>query len=298
MGGVTWSARRCAGLPYRGHMDDLAAAYLTRLGVADPGSPSAQNLRALHVAHLDRVAYETVGIALGRPVGIDPVAAVTRIVAGWGGYCYHLNGAFAWLLDHLGYAVTRHVGGVQFPGSAPAVDGNHLALTVDVDGERWLVDVGLGNGPVEPIPLRECDIQQRGFRYSVRRSDIVDGWRFEQDPRLTAYPGMDFEDEAAHTPRFVPMHTRLSTDPASVFVSWVTVQRRTVDAVLTTKNCLSIRVDGEGEQRETLDTPARYWTTVREVLGFDPPDLTAGERDALWRRIWSAHQAWLTARGR
>lgn len=279
-------------------MDVLAAAYLRRLGVPDPGRPSATSLRVLQRAHLDRVAYETVGIAVGRPVGIEPVEAATRIVAGWGGYCYHLNGAFAWLLGQLGYAVTRHVGGVQFPGSPAAADGNHLALTVEVSGRRWLVDVGLGNGPAEPIALQESVVRQAGFVYGVRRSDVVAGWRLEQDPRLRAYPGMDFEDRPAVTERFAPMHVRLSSDPSSVFVTWVTVQRRTPAAVRTAKNCLFVQVDGDGEHRRVLDTPALYFRTLRDELAFDPADLLACERSALWERIWGSHQAWVAARGR
>jgi hypothetical protein len=50
---------------------------------------------------------------------------------GRGGYCYHLNGAFALLLASLGYDVRRHLGGVHGPdGPSPESLGNHLVLSV------------------------------------------------------------------------------------------------------------------------------------------------------------------------
>src|SRR5512144_246573 len=82
-----------ARLSYRGCVDALVTAYLRQLEVPDPGAPSVEGLRRLHIAHVERIPYETIGIALGRPVGIAPEDSVARIVAGWGGYCYHLNGA-------------------------------------------------------------------------------------------------------------------------------------------------------------------------------------------------------------
>src|SRR5215217_499183 len=77
-------------------------AYLARLGIADPGPPSAAALRALHEAHVEHVAYEALEIQLGRPTSVDPYEAAARILERRrGGYCFHLNGAFSVLLDAL-----------------------------------------------------------------------------------------------------------------------------------------------------------------------------------------------------
>jgi arylamine N-acetyltransferase len=77
-----------------------------------------------------------------------------------GGYCYQLNGAFSLLLQHLGYAVSLHRGGVHGPdGPSTAELGNHLVLVVhDLPDERspdgrWYVDAGLGEALHEPLPL-------------------------------------------------------------------------------------------------------------------------------------------------
>src|SRR3954447_24742933 len=95
---------------------DLEAAYLARLGLeAEP--PSVDALQRLHRAQVERVPYETLWIHAGEAWSIDVDASVRRVATeGRGGYCFHLNGAFAALLASLGYAVARHVGGVHGPG--------------------------------------------------------------------------------------------------------------------------------------------------------------------------------------
>ncbi|MGB8381557.1 MAG: arylamine N-acetyltransferase [Dermatophilaceae bacterium] len=273
-------------------MDALVTAYLHRLGVPDPGAPSAEALRRLHIAHVERIPYETIGIALGRPVGIAPEQSVARIVAGWGGYCYHLNGAFSWLLGQLGYAVQRHLGGVQTPGrKAPGPNGNHLALTVALDGQSWLVDVGLGLGLHEPLPLRPGEHTQGPFTVELSRSSLTEGWRLEQDRRIDVFYGMDFADSPATMADFQAKHIQLSTDPRSGFVAWVSVQRRTADAAWALKNLVLTRYDGEQAAARDLDSPGALWETL-DRFHFTPPDLTDVERDALWDRLWAAHREW------
>jgi N-hydroxyarylamine O-acetyltransferase len=53
------------------------AAYLRRLGILDPGPPTAAGLRALHVAHVERIPYEAIEIQLGRPTTVDPHESAT-----------------------------------------------------------------------------------------------------------------------------------------------------------------------------------------------------------------------------
>ena len=112
-------------------------AYLARLGL-DAESPSVDALFALHRAHVERVAYETLWIHLGEGWSVDTSESTVRIATrGRGGYCFHLNGALSELLRALGYDVVRHVGGVHGPdGPSPEEMTNHLVLTVHGLPER------------------------------------------------------------------------------------------------------------------------------------------------------------------
>jgi N-hydroxyarylamine O-acetyltransferase len=130
-------------------------AYLDRIGLEGPIEPSAGTLRALHRAHLFAVPFENLDVHLARPIVLDPELLVRKVVADRrGGFCYELNGAFAELLEALGYGVERLAAGVMGDeGFGPVFD--HLLLRVHAPGdpEPWLADVGFGEGFVDPMRL-------------------------------------------------------------------------------------------------------------------------------------------------
>lgn len=278
------------------------AAYLTRLGLDDPGPPSVAALAALHRAQVERVPYETLEIHLGRPTTVDPYESARRVLRGRGGYCYHLNGAFSTLLGELGYDVRWHLAGVQRRDEpAPGANGNHLALTVhglpapECPDGVWLVDAGLGDGPHEPLPLRPGRFRQGPFTYQVVRSPVVcGGWRFVHDP-AGSFAAMDFAMATA-TPRdFAAMHQHLSTSPSSPFLRTVTVQRRDRTGVDVLRGCLLSRVDGVTERTE-LETAADWYAALVDLFGLRLDDVGADAKDTLWSRVRSAHEAWLARR--
>jgi N-hydroxyarylamine O-acetyltransferase len=275
--------------------------YLGRLGLARPGSPSAEGLAALHRAHLERVPYENLDIQLGVPATINPYDSAARILAGRGGYCFHLNGSFSLLLSALGYAVRWHLGGVQGRGEPRPLGatGDHLALTVhglptrgNPDG-MWLVDVGLGDGPYEPLPLRAGEFVDGPFRYGLAPSNTEFlGWRFTHDP-AGSFTGMEFRADLAVPRDFQAMHERLSTSPNSPFVRTATVFRRDATGVDLLRGRVLHRLP-TGDRRE-LTSQAEWYEALAEVFGLTLGDLGGYERESLWRRVSAAHEAWQSA---
>jgi arylamine N-acetyltransferase len=273
------------------------AGYLHRLGIDDPGPPTAANLDALHRAHVERIPYEVIEIQLGCPTTVDPHEAADRIVGRHrGGYCYHLNGAFSLLLRALGYDVSWHRGGVQNLSSPEPVGatGNHLALTVNhlpthenPNGE-WFVDTGLGDALHRPLPLIAGTYRQGPYSYELRPSDVEPGgWRFEHDPR-GSFVGMDFRPTEATQDDFRDRHEYLSTSPESPFVRTCAVQRRHAEGVDVLTGCVFERKPA-GETR-TIDTEAEWFDLVEDVFGMPLADI---DRPRLWRRVRTAHEAWL-----
>lgn len=279
----------------------IFAGYLRRLGITDPGAPSAEGLFALQRAHLERIPYENLDIQLGRPPGIDPELSVRRLGAGRGGYCYHLNGALALLLDALGYEVTRHVGAVHSAAERDRrdVNGDHLALTVRVDGQRYFVDAGLRDGPYEPLPLRAGTYRRGAFTYRLEElAGAEPGWTYVNDDGLS--PVMNFHSApagAAAEAVFAREHTRMSTAEDSGFVRTFAVMRRDADGIDVLRGRMLSRLDpvkGTGERE--LTTPGEFFGAVEDVFGRKLDDLTPADRAALWARVSRAHQAWLASR--
>ena len=275
--------------------DALAEAYLEKLGVdVRPGGVDSARLAELQRAHLAAVPYENVDIVRGLPPGIEPRECVRRIVAGRGGYCYHLNGGLSALLEWLQVDVTRHLAGVQ-GGAAPeppGANGNHLGLTARIDGGEWLVDAGLGDGPSEPIPLAPGRVEQHGDVFELGPSPLAaGGWRLCHDPR-GSWILFDMAAAPAVTSDFAAMHTKLSTSPDSGFVRTVAVMRRSRGGVEVLRGCIFGERRGDDLDEQEVETAVDWWSLVTERFGLAYGDLARADRDELWRRVRRAHEAW------
>jgi len=302
--GTTLLSVAVAALP-----DDMVVAYLARLGltradVGSPGPPSLAGLRVLHAAHCARVVYENIDIIRGCPPGIDPRATARRFIAGRGGYCYLLNGGFSSLLASLGYQVTRHVGAVWRPGapgagSASEAWGRHLALTVELDGRPWFVDVGLGDALYEPVALpndrHEVAVFAQGpFEYRLEPSTQVPGaWRFVHDPRQESFTAMDFGPESVPIAAFRERHKYLSNSPDSGFVRVLKLMRREPQTAHVLTGCTLLRQDSRGRFEQVLTSQSQWFEAVADVFGMPLSEIDTAGRARLWQWLRTSHDAWI-----
>jgi N-hydroxyarylamine O-acetyltransferase len=259
----------------------LAHRYLRRLGFGSWPAPTLETLFHLHRRHVERVAYENLDIQLGRATTVWPAESAERIAAGRGGYCFHLNGAFAALLDTLGYRVTVHRGQVKKTPDPPGgvTFANHLALTVECEGREWFVDVGLGDGIHTPVPLRSGGFRQGPFRYALRATP--DGWRFVHD-RRGSFTAMDFESAPAGIDEFSDAHRILSTGPNSTFVRHFIVMRRTADRLDRLHGVKLSSIDRHGERSRRLHGEPEWRAVLERVFHLRLADLPDDGVSALW----------------
>ena len=207
-----------------------AAAYLTRLGVAAPEAPTLTALVALHRAHLMTVPFESLDIALGRPIRLDLGSLLSKVVeARRGGYCYELNGLFAALLRHLGYAVDLVSARVMTADGELTDPFDHMALLVTSPALRGrvLADVGFGDGFIKPLPLRaswmahergkEVGLVREGDDWHYRERAGGGEWRTQFVFTTTPHRLADFE----------PRNVWQQTSPQSHFTRGPVVSRLT-----------------------------------------------------------------------
>jgi arylamine N-acetyltransferase len=281
--------------------DAIVAGYLTRLGV-DAEPPSAPALDRLHRAHVERVAWETIWIHCGEAWSLDPVTSARRIAErGRAGYCYHHNGAFAWLLEALGYRVERHAGAVHGP-DGPADDdfGNHLALTVhdlisdEHPAGRWYVDVGTGDALHHPLPLRRGATHRSTMRSELQSTDRERcEWMLQHD-RRGAFAAMTWESAVVDLSRFDDHHVRLSSDPESSFVRWLVAFRRDRDCVHRLQGLSYARIDDESHRR-TIESHDELFDLLADVFGIG--DVPAELRSPIWSRAAEQHAAFTSSSG-
>jgi N-hydroxyarylamine O-acetyltransferase len=128
-------------------------AYLQRIGWTGPVGPNLDTLRRLHHQHLLTVPFENIDIHLGRPLSLDLPALFDKIVTRRrGGFCYELNGLFAWLLRDIGFRVDLLSARVVGESGDIGPEFDHMVLLVRLD-QRWLADVGFGDGFLRPLCL-------------------------------------------------------------------------------------------------------------------------------------------------
>ena len=120
--------------------------YLERIGYRGGREPSAANLAALVKAHRFAVPYETLDLWRGRHVTLATEEIYDKVVTRRrGGYCFELNGLFAWLLRELGYNVREYFGRWHFGEDLKFPKRRHRVVVVSLAKYPNLIaDVGIG----------------------------------------------------------------------------------------------------------------------------------------------------------
>lgn len=246
---------------------DSVAAYLRRIGAdASTGAPSAELLRELHVRHLRTVPFENLSIHLGEPIVLDEDALLDKIVRRRrGGFCFELNGAFAALLRTLGFRVSRHAARVFGDEGRLGTPFDHLALVVDLAGERWLVDVGFGRHCSHPLRLDRSDVQDDPSGKFM----IVDAPDGDVEVLRDGEPQYRMEPRPRALDEFVIGCWWHQTSPASPFTRSLTCSLATPDGRVTLAGDRLITTAGDERTETVLAGDAATLDAYRTIFGIE-----------------------------
>ena len=254
-------------------------AYRARIGHAGGLEPTIETLTALHRAHVLSIPFENLDILVGRPIRLDLASLQTKLVDDRrGGYCFEHNALFAAVLEHVGFEVTGLAARVTM-GEERTTPRTHMILAVDVDGRRWLADVGFGGDTLlDPIAFDDAEaVRQAAWAFRLTEEGDVrvlwglraDGWldlyTFSEEPQLP----VDYEVANHYT----------STWPRSPFVTKVIAQRSGLDErwMLIEDELRVERPDGT--ERWTVGSEAERLSILAERFGLAFPDGTRFGRD-------------------
>ncbi len=258
--------------------------YLDRIHFPAPvGSdsldPSLQTLQALHEAHLLAVPFENLSIHYGQPIILQEELLFNKIVRQQrGGFCYELNGLFAWLLHRLGFQVTLLSARVANDDGSFGPDFDHLTLLVhQLSGADWLADVGFGNSFRQPIRF-EAELEQEeadGRKYRLRRKYEKSGENTEREYWiLQQLNGEKWESQYSFPlqPRTLADFTEMchyqQTSPESHFTQKRICSLATpVGRISLSDLCLITTIHGKREER-MLESEEEYREVLAERFGI------------------------------
>lgn len=263
---------------------DALDAYLSRIGFEGEPMPNLRTLKELHRRHVEAVAYENLDVQLGRHISRNPRAAFRKIVAqGRGGWCYEMNGLFAFMLEAIGFRVQRLAAGVMRDRMGDEAIGNHLALIVKLD-RLYLADVGLGNGLIEPIALTEGSVRQ-GFKTFALERVGRGWWRFHNHEGALP-PSFDFSLAVTDEALLDAKSHWSQTDAASPFVAHAIVQRTFEDHSECLVDTAHTIMAAEGARSFEIKSQEVYARIVRENFGLDVRDIAT-----LWAKVSGTRRA-------
>ncbi|KOV82539.1 arylamine N-acetyltransferase [Nocardia sp. NRRL S-836] len=146
-----------SGSMWQGAAVDLDA-YLARVGHEGDVAADLDTLRRLHTAHVGAIPFDNLDPLLGRtevPLDLDSVQEKV-LRQGRGGWCLEQVVLMAAVLDRIGFTFTAFAGRTRIRTGSRFGPALHVALLVDLDGEKWLHDVSFGaHGLHEPIRFAE-----------------------------------------------------------------------------------------------------------------------------------------------
>lgn len=259
------------------------ADYLSRIGYDAPLRPDLDTLFGLHSRHLLAIPYENLDVQLGRRLTLDPAKAFDKLVTrGRGGWCYEMNGVFAWALETAGFSVTRMAGEVMREERNPDALGGHLTLRVDIDGEAWLCDVGFGDGLKAPIPLIAGEYEQFGHLYRLEQRE-GGWWRFYNHADASGRY-FDFVEGEADPAIFAAACKRQQTSPTSVFVQNLVAQRHTQHGVSILIGRVLHRAQAGPKTVTILNSAEELTAALAVEFGIALPEATR-----LWPKVCARH---------
>lgn len=241
-------------------------AYLRRIAYSGALAPGAETLRALHVAHLRNVPFENLSIHQGEPIVLADEALFEKIVVRRrGGFCYELNGLFAWLLRALGFDVTMLSAGVMGSSGDFGPEFDHMALMVRLD-ERWLADVGFGDSFIEPLRLDDRGEQRQAS--GTFRVDADDAGRFQVVRSRNGETTSQYRfSEAGHRYEdYAAMCAYHQSSPESHFTRQRIVTRATPQGRITLAGMRLIETHGSLRTERELADERDYARILRDAF--------------------------------
>jgi N-hydroxyarylamine O-acetyltransferase len=162
-----------------------------------------------------------------------------------------------------------------------------MALLVRLDDGVWLADAGLGEGFLDPLPLREGSHPIGPFTYGLTREPEGTWWMTQHE--WGSFNGFRMASAPSHVSDFEPHHRRLATSPESSFVQTLVCQKPLADRVVTLR-ARTLSSAGPSVYEKRVLSEREFASVLHDEFGI------AESRDRverLWGFACAQHEAFL-----
>lgn len=121
-------------------------AYFERINYTGPRTPTVSALNAISEAHVQAIPFENLDVLLEQDIKLDFDSIFRKLVTGRrGGYCFEQNGLLLTVLESLGFKASALSARVRLGRQRDFLPPRtHMFIRVEIEGETWLADVGVG----------------------------------------------------------------------------------------------------------------------------------------------------------
>ena len=146
------------------------AAYFARIGYTGGTAATRETLDGIVRAHVQTIPFENLDVLLGRPISLAAADLERKLVTERrGGYCFEQNGFLLLVLEALGFAVRPMSARVRYGRPRDYTPARtHLFVRVELDGESWMADVGVGAMSLTSA-IRLAEIGEQATPHEPRR---------------------------------------------------------------------------------------------------------------------------------
>jgi N-hydroxyarylamine O-acetyltransferase len=276
----------------RQHLSPVSAAsdldaYFARIGYDGPRAPTLATLHAITAAHTSSIPFENLSILMGEAIDLEIDAVMRKLVhARRGGYCFEQNGLLLHVLGALGFEVTPLGARVRLDRPRDFIPPRtHVFLRVDVEGEPWITDVGVGGVSLTSAIRLDTEAEQT-TPHDCRRI-VRDSGRLFHQVRF----GDDWQDVCEFTLEEMPPVDRelgnwfTSAHPRSHFKNRLIVARAASDGSRLTllNDELKIRRRGAAAEKRLVATADELLDVLGRHFGLSfPPGTRFGPAGSPW----------------
>jgi N-hydroxyarylamine O-acetyltransferase len=249
-------------------------AYFQRIGYIGDRTPTLKTLQSIHQHHAEAIAFENLNSFLKQPVPLDLKSLQQKLIhEGRGGYCFEQNLLFRSVLSAVGFQVTNLAARVllNLP-EGTITPRSHMLLQVDIDGEKYIADVGFGGltltAPLSLTPDIEQSTPHEPFRLIATDHAYI----------MQAYIGQAwkslyrFDLQEQQLPDYQVSNWYVCTHPNSLFVTTLIAARPDTDCRYALRNnqLTTHYLDGRTDRR-VLSTVTELRAALEDVFRLNLP---------------------------